>query len=382
MPGAGWAFSHGRWIFIEKGAAPTKPLHLERSLRLATLNCLHDLAQPELLHHDLRHEAIFQELEALEADVIGLNEVTRNLLDQILRLEWVRKSYTVSAVLDDHSSTHLSTVIAGEFGNLLLSRLAPMAVEYVEQPGDGRHSHIMSLCLRESVSNRPLKIAVCSSHFTAAPWIMEGRRRQQLNCITSALTTNVGGAAGCRIGGGVKSGVGSGEGSSGKGSGDRGGKIGGNGDGFDACVVMGDFNFHREEENASIPTGWSEVPAVVALGGTWDVRRNSLLPHYLPFRNLYNGFGLSVRLGWPSPMRLDRILVYGAGLDISEAIARLFADQPIHERARARTPLPQTGHELRVAHRALPWQDYLHPSDHFGIVVELPARSRRVHEWN
>ena len=44
------------------------------------------------------------------------------------------------------------------------------------------------------------------------------------------------------------------------------------------------------------------------------MRRNSLLPHYLPFRNVYNGFGLSVRLGHPVPMRLDRILVHGAGL--------------------------------------------------------------------
>ena len=118
----------------------------------------------------------------------------------------------------------------------------------------------MSLCLRESVSNRPLKIAVCSSHFTAAPWIMEGRRRQQLHCITSALTTNVGGAAESSIGCSLESGVSSEEGSSGEGKIGGGGKIGGNGDSFDACVVMGDFNFHREEENASIPTGWSRFP--------------------------------------------------------------------------------------------------------------------------
>ena len=177
------------------------------------------------------------------------------------------------------------------------------------------------------------------------------------------------------------SGHGSAEGSSGDSGGDSGvgsdedgsvGGKGGEGAGFDACIIMGDFNFHREVENASIPTGWSELPAVVALGGTWDVGCNSLLPHYLPLRNLYNGFGISARLGWPSPMRLDRILVYGAAVDRSAATAHLFADQPIHERARARTALPQTGHELREAHRALPWQEYLHPSDHFGIVVKLP----------
>ena len=44
---------------------------------------------------------------------------------------------------------------------------------------------------------------------------------------------------------------------------------------------MGDFNFHREAENASIPEGWGEVPAVMALGPTWDCTKNAMLPHYL-----------------------------------------------------------------------------------------------------
>ena len=74
-------------------------------------------------------------------------------------------------------------------------------------------------------------------------------------------------------------------------------------------------------------------------------------------------------------MRLDRVLVHGRALDCSGATARLFADQPIDERARGRKPLPQTGRELAEAHRALPWQEYLHASDHFGILVELPLAS-------
>ena len=137
---------------------------------------------------------------------------------------------------------------------------------------------------------------------------------------------------------------------------------------------MGDYNFHREAENGSIPAGWREVPAVVALGETWDFGRNSMLAHYLPIRNIYNGLGLGTSVAWPSPMRLDRVLVHGTALDcgVEVATARLFADQPIHERARGRPPLPHTGPELREAHRALPWQEYLFQSDHFGICVELP----------
>ena len=50
-------------------------------------------------------------------------------------------------------------------------------------------------------------------------------------------------------------------------------------------------------------------------------------------------------------------------------------DEPIDERAKGRPPLPQAGRALREAHRALPWQDYLFMSDHFGICVELPLKA-------
>jgi len=312
---------------------------LGRPLRVATLNCLHDLKQDELLQHSVRHDAILAELRALDADAIGLNEVTPTCLERVLREEFVRASYTVSVVPDDPRCSHVSTVLGGSaLGNVLLSKIPPEFVQYIDQPltGDGRHSHVMSLCLCDAPGGRPLHVALCSTHLTAFPWLMEGRRRTQLGIITSALTAA--------------------------------------GRGFDACVVLGDLNFHREAENESIPDGWAELPAVVALGPTWDLGRNAMLPHYLPLRNIYNGFGLGLSLGWPSPMRLDRVLVHGSALDCAAATARIFADQPIHERARGRAVLPPTGHELREAHRALPWQEYLCPSDHFGICVEVPLR--------
>lgn len=63
-------------------------------------------------------------------------------------------------------------------------------------------------------------------------------------------------------------------------------------------------------------------------------------------------------------------------------MARIFADHPIHERAKGREPLPWTGRELQEAHRSLPWEEYLFPSDHFGIFVELPlfGGSRAISE--
>ena len=285
----------------------------------------------------------------MDADVIGLNEVTCRFLERLLREDWVRESYTVSAVPGDPRCSFVTT-IRGPFGNLLLSNIPCVSLAYVEQPGDGRHSHVMSVLLEHPRGGRPRHLAVCSAHFTACPWLMEGRRKKQLEALTAAMVPTARPVE------------------------ERNGETSAmdvRAAPFDACVVMGDFNFHREAESASIPAGWREVPAIVALGTTWDFVRNTMLAHYLPLRNIYNGFGLGTFLGWPSPMRLDRVLVSGDGLDAAGATARTFADQPIDERAKSRPPLPQTGPELQEAHRKLPWQEYLFPSDHFGIAFEL-----------
>mmetsp|Transcript_10056 Transcript_10056/g.20547 ORF Transcript_10056/g.20547 Transcript_10056/m.20547 type:complete len:194 (+) Transcript_10056:568-1149(+) len=186
------------------------------------------------------------------------------------------------------------------------------------------------------VGGRKQSVAVCSTHLTACPWLMEGRRRKQLAQVTSAIEAT----------------------------------------GPDVACVMGDFNFHREAENSSIPVGWAEIPAIVKLGPTWDFAKNPLLPHYLPLQNIYNGLGLGKRFGWPSRMRLDRVLVFGSNLNCETGEARIICDQPIHERARGKPPLPQSGCVLREAHRSLPWEEYLCPSDHFGINFKLSVCER------
>ena len=81
---AGWRFSRddSAWAPVEaEAAAPATPLTWP--LRLATLNCLHDLKDADVLQHDVRYAAICDELRALDADVIGLNEVTRTLLERL-----------------------------------------------------------------------------------------------------------------------------------------------------------------------------------------------------------------------------------------------------------------------------------------------------------
>ena len=183
---AGWRYDHdhGEWRCVEAATASTEQpvVGLDRPLRLATLNCLHDLAQDELLQHAIRYEAICRELQALDADLIGLNEVTTSLLDRVLQADWVRRSYTVSA------ASHEALCSDGRFGNLLLSRIPPVSVTYIDhQPADGRRSHAMALSIRSGGDARC--VVVCSTHLKAFPWLMEGRRRMQLQHLTAALTT-------------------------------------------------------------------------------------------------------------------------------------------------------------------------------------------------
>ena len=267
------------------------------------------------------------QLESLDADIVGLNEVTSVFLKKAMATPWIRERYYLSVVLGSLSCKRLSTVRGGgSFGNLIMSKLPLDYVEYVNS-GSGRHSHAAQFTLGSH------KVKVCSTHLIAAPYINEGKRKRELQRLTASLGMHDG-----------------------------------------TVVIMGDFNFHREAENSSIPEGWSEVPAVVSLGTTWSFARNKMLAHYLPLRNLYNGLGLGASFGWPSEMRLDRLLIKGDNLDNDNAEARLFANEPIHERGKDRPALPQSGPELREKHRNMPWEEFLFPSDHFGIVVDIPAK--------
>ena len=199
--------------------------------------------------------------------MIGLNEVTRSLLERLLREEWVRNSYTVSAVPDDVRCSRLSTLGDGTFGNMVMSKIPPAWVRHVEMPHEGRQSHVVSLHLCSSDprnGGKPLRVDVCSTHLTAFPWLMEGRRRAQLRHLTTFLDGSGGGGGGADLDSPAVCDA-------------------------DTTIVMGDLNMHREAENASIPEGWAEVPAIVGLGATWDFQRNLMLAHYLPIRNIYNG---------------------------------------------------------------------------------------------
>ena len=302
---AGWSFdfSRAQW----QPAQSNGPVVLEGPLRLATLNVLFDTPGTEaVLLHEARFEAICAELCSIDAHIIGLNEVTLRFVQKLLSQQWVRETYFVSAVpaIADPQCKDLAAVRAPpSFGNLLLSRIPLVSLEYI--PLRRREVHLATVHVSRGASLPPLRLAVASAHLMAFPFFKERQRSKELRTVAEQLQKK---------------------------------------SSFDASVLMGDFNFHREAENASIPAGWQEVPAVVRLGHTWSYTENTLIPRMLPF-------WLPGMLGWPKSMRLDRMLIHGGEFDCNAATARLFANRPIRS-----TTVP----------------DYLFPSDHYGALVQIP----------
>ena len=323
MQGFRFDSSSQRWTKRQGQPKNASPTIVAGPLRCATLNVLHDRALHGILFHDIRYKTICEELQSLDAHVIGLNEVTPTFLERLLGYDWVREKYSVTVVCDHPDCTDLAAAHGQSgFGNILLSRIHPVSVEYIPCPGRQREFHVVSLCLTPEAGVKPIIVAVASVHFKAFPWINESQRKFELGALATELTAS--------------------------------------GRNFDACIAMGDFNFHRESENSSIPHGWHEIPKVVELGPTWQAGPNPMIPKMLPSYNIYNGFGTG--WGWSNCLRLDRVLVHGAGLNLNTVDARLFANCPVY---RGEIKSHNSGE------KDLPWKEYLYPSDHFGITFDI-----------
>lgn len=94
-----------------------------RSLRVVTLNVLVDTYDADRIHTALRIPAILSLLEAADADLIGLQEVTKPFLDRLLEEPWVREGYFVS------DGPEARTV--EPYGQVLLSRFPVRHLEQV-----------------------------------------------------------------------------------------------------------------------------------------------------------------------------------------------------------------------------------------------------------
>ena len=168
----GWRFDpqSATWARA-RGGESVPAASSDAPLRLATLNGLHDLELAEVLQHDVRYAAALRELGALDADIIGLNEVTPTFLERLQRETWVRRDYFLSAVLGEACCAQLSTTT--RFGNVLLSKTPPLCVEHLglgpsgwDPTGrGGREAHAATFLVGPSTR---LTVVSVSVHLSAA----------------------------------------------------------------------------------------------------------------------------------------------------------------------------------------------------------------------
>jgi endonuclease/exonuclease/phosphatase family metal-dependent hydrolase len=294
---------------------------------VATWNVLFDAwherpYKPNVVCSPERFRAQLDLLGAMDLDVIALNEVTSTYL-RLLRGEgWVRAGYSVTPGFEEDAP--------GAFGNVVVCRL-PLRESFQIKLARLRRPVVCALVSAEAERT----VAVCAAHLTAvdrnAP-----RRVAQLAQLGRALERRL-----------VD---------------------------VDGALVLGDLNFHSEDENDAAPAGYDDV--WLALRGddpgyTFDAETNPMLQELWP-------------LGFESRrMRLDRVLLRTEGYLVPRSI-EVFGDQPVRPGAssefklRARSPwelakraLSQLGDVALGRNLVRDPARYLRCSDHYGLVLEL-----------
>lgn len=152
------------WRKVPLSAAPTSP---RATLRVVSWNVwFGELA------FDQRTDALLDQLERCDADVIALQEMTRARLWKFLDHPWVGDHYTLS---DATGGT------LGQYGSLLLTRLPVAALEVVPLPSRMGRA-LLSATLR--VGDRQLTVGTVHLE-SMAPFAEQ--RREQMGLVTKRL---------------------------------------------------------------------------------------------------------------------------------------------------------------------------------------------------
>lgn len=291
------------------------------NLRIGTLNVLADcfpfvvevmICSPE------RVAALLQQLRAFDGDIVGLNEVTPNILSKLLADPFIRASYFVS-----EADTNKETTSLGRHGCLLLSKIPFVGLYRAKIIDESDLRAVVIGVFRKPAPGAAADsdlFAVASQH-TQAYQTLENKalRRAQILGACAATVRALAEHGAATIEGDAA-----------------------------AFILMGDLNLHYVCEDQVILDArmldvWAETnfdapTRTIADGFTYDSRVNKMIPRYVPGEN--------------RRMRLDRILC-------SAAFARMFAFA---------TPCAFWAHESINKSKNL-WI-----SDHFGLAIEVAAR--------
>lgn len=269
------------WTAVAIGSDPNSANEEKgaRHITAATLNILAECF-PWFVRlaicSEQRFAALLTVLKQLDADVVGLNEVTPVALQLILSSPFVRDNYYAS------DNPHISNLsIPGKHGCLLLSRLPFKSLTLLHCPAKPHYRP--AVC---GVVNHQHDIAFCSLHTMA--YQTEKTRRDRAFQIQSTM------AAAKKV--------------------------------CASVVVMGDLNMHELGEDAlliqdtdKILDLWTETHCDAKGqeddGFTFDPSTNSMINRYIP--------------GEARRMRLDRMLLSAGSLFKPAGPVQIWGDQPV-----------------------------------------------------
>jgi len=156
-----------------------------------------------------------------KADLICLNEVDGAFLNLALAQAWLR---------NDYYSTHIDPSTFPYRGNVIFIKKQTFHINttYLEQLGRGRACVVTSLT---PLAHPDEILVVCSAHFTAHAKYHQQRRAELCNLTHGLETLNFHPNNPTAASASPKASI----------------------------LILGDFNFHSEVENASIPSNYSDL---------------------------------------------------------------------------------------------------------------------------
>jgi len=332
----GWEFSEveNGWIPRAVGAGEANSSPSE--LKIVTWNVMidnYDKFVPGIIHSGLRYQAVLQELIALDADIVSINEANPAFLKLICSNPWIRQQYVMTDIAVTAAALSTNTPAEETFrvhGVVMLVRRSLCVTSFhllrseVERT---QHKVVANVPARPSVccclTLQGKTLAIIGAHLEAYNTRFR-QRRQQLRDIYRAVRL-----------------------------------AGHEGDSnppedlvhikADQAMVLGDFNLHQEAENVVIEAPFFDVwstlrpDATEEESYTWDAQVNSLLTAMW--------LGCDVRR-----MRLDRVILSANKPDAPDFITP--------------TDIRIIGNSAIVP--AAPGDpDWLFPSDHFGLSTTL-----------
>ncbi|KAL6076315.1 hypothetical protein QOT17_002861 [Balamuthia mandrillaris] len=221
------------------------------SLRIATFNVMYDeWGREHLAHSPLRWRHALKLLRELDADFVGLNEVCPAFQRMLKEEDWVQQSYFIS------DGSERGETLTKPSANLLLSKHPLRDLLAVPLPQCSRKALVGVCALPLSAEEQPRRICVCSTHFTALTWNKAKRQRQMAHLLTflekelpSVLRDN------------------------------------GQQQPHD-MFIMGDFNLHKPcEDSIIIPTTYADLWSTLRPhegGYTFDAKVNKMLAETWP----------------------------------------------------------------------------------------------------